>query len=175
MSARSHDLLKIEFRVRECSPCKSFQWKKILWKIRELKGYHWTYKVQNKVGKLFLKIVKSWLNTTSTTELVNSETKHWLTFKASKQQTKQEVGNDLGACMLNLSSKSTPWLVYWSICLVKTEALIFQIITWPHVADVIKGWEPLWCPWVFYKLDIMYLICFSWRHKTTLLRGLLNL
>ena len=51
--------------MKECSPCKNFQWKKILWKIRELKGYYWTYKVQNEVGKLFLKIVKSWLNTRS--------------------------------------------------------------------------------------------------------------
>ena len=61
---------------------------------------------------------------------------YWITIR--KKEKKQEVGEDLNECMLNLLSEVCSLRILVVITLVKVEMLVFQIVPWSNKTTWLK-------------------------------------
>ena len=80
----------------------------------------------------------------------------------------QEVGYDLGVCVLNLYPEMNPLRSLVVINHVKMEKWFFKFTTWPHVATCVKGYVALWMETPHGYLPSCHiclsLVQFKWRY-----------
>ena len=96
---------------------------------------------------------------------------------------KQEVGDDISVCTLNILHKVSSLPSLLAINLVKVEIWIVQWVTWPHVVHLTtelylgasytesNHW-PVWCPYIFccwryvfyFSRDLTRLLNWSFMH-----------
>ena len=93
----------------------------------------------------------------------------WINFPDYPYKNKQDVGDELGVCVLNILPKARSLPSLLAINLVKVKIQIFQTVTWPHFGHLIKGFclgvsytksTPflVWCKYIFYRwIYVFYL------------------